>query len=266
MSSFSRMSSLANAARQAWSNMAVASERTFRRASRIRAGPGKGLLFSARRASEQFVAGTYEHPVQSSLAELVKPGAVCYDIGANVGFFTLLLARLAGPTGTVYAFEPVPANASIIERNARLNRLGNVKVLRLALSRADGMSDLLLAQHVGGAVLKGAGTPPDPAGHIIVETSAIDTLINHRKIAPPDLVKIDVEGAEMDVLVGMQGVLRSQAPIVILELDDQTQAECERKVASCQSFLSEFDYRIDRLPNAYPDGHWFVRHLVARRR
>lgn len=229
----------------------------------IESGPGKGLRFDAGPGTRDFASGAYERPVQDALASLVRRGVVCYDVGANLGFYSVLLGRLCGPTGSVYAFEPVPGNAAMIERNARLNRMANINVLRVALSRADGRGELLLARHNGGAVLRGAGVPPDLAGHVAVETRALDTLVDAREIEPPDVVKIDVEGAEMDVLQGMQKVLRSRAPAIVLELDDETEAACERKLAACRSFLGALDYRVARLPNAYPDNRWFVRHLVA---
>jgi FkbM family methyltransferase len=188
---------------------------------------------------------------------------VCYDIGANVGFFSILLGRLAGPTGSVYAFEPVPRNAFAIERNARLNHLGNITVLKLALSCVDGRSELLLAHHIGGAMLKSAGAPPDLAGRLDVEIAALDSLTESGSIKPPNFVKIDVEGAEIDVLQGMKAILRRWAPTIMLELDDEHVTACSNKVARCQSFLSKFGYRTELLPEAYPDGRWFVRHILG---
>jgi FkbM family methyltransferase len=229
----------------------------------IESGPGKGLRFDAGPGRGDFASGAYERPVQEALAALVRPGAVCYDVGANLGFFSVLLARLCGPTGSVYAFEPVAGNAAMIRRNARLNRMDNIRVLNVALSRTDGRGELILAHHVGGAVLAEAGVPPDAAGCVVVQTRVIDTLVERREIEPPDIVKIDVEGAEMDVLQGMRAVLRTRSPIVVLELDDEAEAACEGKIAACGSFLGDLGYRVARLPKAYPDGRWFVRHLVA---
>lgn len=229
----------------------------------IAAGPAEGLRFDAGPDTVRFEKGDYEYPVQQALASLARPGDVCYDVGANLGFFSILLGRLVGPTGIVHAFEPVPANVATIERNARLNDLGNVRVMRVALTRSDGEAELLLAQHVGGAVLADAGTPPDPAGQMTVATAAVDSLLERGELAPPQLVKIDVEGAEMDVLVGMELALREHAPIIVLEIDDATQRECESKVSTCCEFLESLGYRTEPLPNSYHDGKWYVRHLLA---
>lgn len=229
----------------------------------IEAGLAKGLRFDAGAHTVRFEKGDYEQPVQQALALLARPGDVCYDIGANLGFFSILLGRLVGPTGIVHAFEPVPANAAIIERNARLNDLGNIRVMRVALTRSDGEAELLLAQHVGGAVLANAGIPPDPAGRLTVEVAAVDSLLACGALAPPQMVKIDVEGAEMDVLAGMERTLREHAPTIVLELDDATQRECENKVSTCRGFLESLGYHTEPLPNSYRDGRWYVRHFLA---
>jgi FkbM family methyltransferase len=237
--------------------------RLFAGAGQIASGPAAGLRFDAG-ADQRFRSGEYERPVQDRITGLVRGGDVCYDVGANLGFFSVLLARLAGPTGAVYAFEPVPQNAALIERNARLNQLQTIKVRNVAVSNRDGSSDLLLARHVGGAMLEEAGTPPDLAGRLTVRTATLDKLVEDREIPPPSFVKIDVEGAELSVLRGMQRILRESRPTVLLELDDSTEQGCEQKVTDCQALLLELGYRVEPIPGAYADGRWFVRHFVAQ--
>lgn len=242
----------------------------FREAPEIGSGPGKGLRFDAghgtNHGTKLFISGQYERPVQDVIFSLVKPGDVCYDIGANLGFFSVLFSRLVGNLGMVYAFEPVPANASMIERNVHLNRLSNIKVLKVACSRESGRSELLLAVHVGGAVLKSAGVPPDLAGSLMVDTVSVDTLVVNQQIKPPNFVKIDVEGAEIDVLQGMEGVLREWVPTVIVEVDAATTAECRMKLSLCREFFHDLHYQTEILPNSYADGKWFVRHFLATRK
>lgn len=231
---------------------------------RIESGPGKGLRFDAGPASAPFLTGEVERPVQEAILSVVQKGHVFYDIGANVGFFSVLVGREVGPAGAVYAFEPVPANAARIERNALLNQLDNIHVLRLAVSSELGRSELLLAHHAGGAVLKGAGVPPDLAGSLFVETASIDALMESQGLRTPDIVKIDVEGAEINVLHGMVNMLLRCRPIMLIEVDDAESKACEIKLLSCLEFLSALDYTIDVLPNSYDDGRWFVRHLIGR--
>jgi hypothetical protein len=133
------------------------------------------------------------------------------------------------------------------------------------LSRADGTGELLLAAHHGGAVLSSAGTPPDLAGRMQVGTASVDSLVECRRLRPPDLVKLDVEGAEMEVLEGMVAVIRRWGPTLVLELDDETLEKCEAKVSACQKFLTGLGYSTELLANSYPEGPWYVRHFVARR-
>lgn len=154
----------------------------------------------------------------------------------------------------------------MIERNADLNGIENIRVMRMALSGEDGKADLLLARHVGGAMLQEAGTPPDPAGSMVVATARIDTLVDRQEIRPPNVVKIDVEGAEMAVLVGMERTLQKWSPRVVMEFDDPTEDGCESKLSDCRRFLQARGYRVRVLPNSYVDGGWFVRHIEAEQR
>ena len=151
----------------------------------------------------------------------------------------------------------------MIENNARLNRDTRIEVMRIALSNHAGKSELLLADNVGGAVLRSAGIPPDIAGSLMVETACIDTLVESRQIKPPDFVKIDVEGAELEVLQGMERVLRQWGPTLIIEVDDETAAGCEEKLTLYRSFLHDIGYRTELLPDSYPGIEWNVRHFLA---
>jgi len=244
----------------------VTCRRLFRMVPKVASGPGKGLRFDTGPGVNRFTSGEYERPVQEAITAITHPGDVFYDIGANFGFFSVLVGRLVGTSGMVYAFEPVPANALMVGRNACANGLSNIKVLRIALCREDGMGELLLAHHAGGAVLKSVGTPPpDLAGSVMVETASLDAFLARQHLKPPNIVKIDVEGAEIEVLQGMQRVLNTWGPTVVLELDDESRDACAEKVRVCKRFLHDLGYRTESLLNSYPDGKWFVRHFVAWR-
>ena len=126
-------------------------------------GPGRGLHFDPGPSNADYASGDNELPVQQALVDHLRPGAVFYDVGANVGFLTVLGARLVGPHGAVYAFEPVASNALYVHRNAEANRFAQVQVLEKAVSNRNGRGDLNLAKYSGGAALASVEAPPDAA-------------------------------------------------------------------------------------------------------
>lgn len=230
----------------------------------IAAGHAAGLKFSARRADPNFARGSYERPLQDAIAANLAAGDVFYDIGANIGFFSLLAARRVTAQGSVYAFEPVPNNAAMIVRNAALNGFASIEVFNEAVGARTGRAELNLAHHIGGAVLASAGTPPDMRGRMQVDVVALDDVIARRKLRPPALVKIDVEGAELDVLSGMRQTLSAHRPKVVYEIDDVSRAGVARKAADISAFLAGWGYVLTALPAAYANDTWQVAHVLAR--
>src|SRR5580658_10208738 len=103
-----------------------ASQRLRERPRTIARGQGRGLRFNPAGTHPGYALGTSEPEIQELLAANVKPGSVMWDVGANVGFLTLIAARLVGPNGQVVAFEPLPSNCEAIRRNLALNQMGNV--------------------------------------------------------------------------------------------------------------------------------------------
>jgi FkbM family methyltransferase len=230
---------------------------------RIATGVGAGLRFRVGDANPSYAFGTNELPVQHALATYLKPGHVFCDIGANVGFFTVIAARLVGPSGRVYAFEPMPDNAVLLRRNVELNAFRHVTVVEKAVSSASGQGELLLSHFSGGSALLTATAPPDLKGRIPVELVSVDDLVAGRDVAAPNVVKIDVEGAELDVLRGMSATIQAHKPIIVYEVDDGDPEAFERKQADCRSFLQPFGYRLSVLENSYPYGDWRVANITA---
>lgn len=230
----------------------------------VGSGYAAGLKIAAMRADPNFARGTYERPLQDVIASNLPLGGVFYDIGANIGFFSLIAARHVGSDGQVYAFEPVPQNAAVIERNAALNGFASIEVFKAAVGAVTGRAELNLAHHIGGAVLASAGAPPDMRGHMQVEVVALDDVIVRKKLRAPSLVKIDVEGAELSVVQGMRRTLRTHRPKVVYEVDDISWAGVERKTKEIADFLTEFGYVLTPLPASYPNDGWHVAHVLAQ--
>lgn len=156
--------------------------------------------------------------MQLALRRCLQPGAVFYDIGANLGFFSLVAAACVGPHGRVYAFEPVPANAATLRRNAALNGFANITVLERAASSTSGTARLQLVADLSWSMLDRNWRHPQTRSVIDVEAVSIDDLVAASDASPPDVVKLDVEGWELDVIAGMRATIARHKPTIICEL------------------------------------------------
>jgi len=164
-------------------------------------------------SAEILTNGVYERFETDLIKNEVKEGMTVIDAGANIGYFTLLFAKLVGPTGKVYAFEPDPDNFSILKGNVELNGLGNVVLVNRALSDSVGVADLFLSETNKGAhslfdFNKGKRT-------IKIETTTIDEYfkdLDHQV----DFVKMDAEGAEGKIMSGMRNFLRINRKLKVL--------------------------------------------------
>jgi FkbM family methyltransferase len=165
--------------------------------------------------------GIYEFQKQRHFVELVRKGDCVLDIGANVGLYSLLASRLAGETGRVIAFEPLPANLDVLRRHLHLNRVTNVTVLGNAVTDVEGKSRFACSTNPSmGSLCR--------CGESEVETVTLDGLWKRGVVPCPDVVKIDVEGAEAGVLRGAEQLLSECRPTIILSGHGfARQQECE---------------------------------------
>ncbi|MGI8863912.1 MAG: FkbM family methyltransferase [Solirubrobacteraceae bacterium] len=165
--------------------------------------------------------GNLESAVQEAMVRHLGRGGVFYDIGANLGFFSLLGAHLAGlEDGRVYAFEAAPDNAEAVRSNAALNAIPNLVVIPKAVSARSGVGRLQIVDDQSWSKLEEYGEHPNTEQVIEIELVSIDDLVASGAIAPPTLVKIDVEGAELAVLEGMHTTITQHRPAIICELHD----------------------------------------------
>ena len=230
---------------------------------RIRRGPGKGLKLSLENASGNYWSGSNELPMQVALTRFLRAGDTFYDVGGNIGFFSLIAARLVGPSGKVIAVEPVPRNAAIIRRNAARNGFSNVTVLEIALGAERGTAALHITRHPGGATLSATEIPPDAIGTMPVKVATLDDLTLHENLGAPRLIKIDVEGTEIEVMRGMTRTLAEFEPVILFEVDGPDAARVEAKSSPIRAFLEGHGYRLHPLEKSYENVAWEVRHTVA---
>lgn len=175
--------------------------------------------------------GNYESYILKALTKTTDlNNKTIWDIGAHIGYHTLLFAKSVGKNGRVYAFEPNTVNRELLEANISLNKeLGSIIEIRSeALSDKTGRGKLLispdpLATSSSGSHISGIKTPYEKNVYrefiekeIQLETA--DNLIGQKILPAPDIIKMDVEGAEFAVLTGAPNLLRNVRPIMIIEI------------------------------------------------
>lgn len=184
---------------------------------RVRSGLGEGLVFRVYPRWEWPVwEGTYELEVQSVLKRVLHPGAVFYDVGGGMGFFTCCAARIGA---RVFVFEPDQTNADCLEHHLRMNALTErVIVERKAVFSHGGTVRLLapLLRHSHGNAVVSEG------GAVVAMSTTLDDYASVH--AFPDICKVDVEGTESEVLKGAERLFESHRPAVILEVHDKANA------------------------------------------
>jgi FkbM family methyltransferase len=164
------------------------------------------------------LGGAYEAEVAAVFQQLLLPAMTVVDIGANIGFFTMLSAALTGPDGAVLAVEPNPANGRLIEASRRLNGFSQVTVAQVAAGRSVGVL-ALNTTHSNGTTSE----PADDADQLLqartVPCMPVDVLVEATwgRARRVDLIKVDVEGAEYNALLGAQGTLLRDRPVIISE-------------------------------------------------
>jgi FkbM family methyltransferase len=188
-------------------------------------GQAKGLVINPSGANPGYALGTSEPLVQDAFAEHVPNGGVVWDVGANVGFYTLIASRLVGD-GKVVAFEPLPVNRDALRRNLALNGMANVEVSALAIGSHDGHARLEHRWSSGRADLQAkldvseqvAGAKPadsEAAEYVDVEMGTLDSQLE--RFPAPSLLKMDIEGGEVGALEGASELLSKHRPTVICE-------------------------------------------------
>lgn len=176
--------------------------------------------------------GNYEFEKQEAIKNIIKPGMVVIDIGANAGFYTLAFSRLVGEAGQVWAFEPLAENAKNILQHISLNKLQNVTFVQTAVTDRNSMIGFRIANN------NASGFVTDLSKDYMVPTVSLDELILSGVMPKPDLIKIDVEGAESLVLEGAKKLLSRNEVVLFVALHGDEQKRL------CQNILQSLGYEI----------------------
>lgn len=194
-----------------------------------------------------YVAGSFEPNEFAFLDEVVRPGMTFIDVGANEGYFTLHAARRVGRNGRVVSVEPSSRERLQLDKNVRRNRLRNVTVVPHALADAAGTARLQIAAKLHGGHNTFGQFAYDDAVAVDTEEvplETLDALAERLALGRVDVIKIDVEGAELKVLAGGRKLLATSRPILLIEAND---AALRGQAASTQALLEllrTLDYQI----------------------
>jgi FkbM family methyltransferase len=189
--------------------------------------------------------GRYEPEVTATLRKVLAPGATLIDIGANVGWFSLLGASIVGPSGHVVAVEPNPRNVALLRESVKDNGFENVDVLPVALAERQGVA-ALETDGSNGRVIPIDGPPPETMeASFVVATYPLDELLDDVGTSRVDVMKIDVEGAEPLVLLGATKTISQRRPVLISEFYPMA-LDCSPwgNAADYLAMLRAFGYRL----------------------
>ncbi len=202
--------------------------------------------------------GFWEMWVTSGILNLVKSGMIAVDIGANLGYFTLLLADIVGDKGHVHAFEPNPRMMTLLDRSIALNGFTD-RVSRYAspLGAADGEAVTLVVPEGEPKNAHLSRTPvatPDSTVRIDLRSTSLDHIIGDQRV---DFIKIDAEGAERDIWRGMERILaRNENLTIFLEFTAERYDAPDvflREIANAGFALSRIDERDGLVPASHPE-------------
>lgn len=225
--------------------------RLLRGTDEIKTGPLRGYKFNGGLAQ---MLGIYEISIQAAITKNLPRGGVMFDIGANNGFFTLFSSLRVGVDGAIYAFEPFPKNMDDIRQVVSKNHLVNCHLQECAVADFNGEAELYIGDSIATPSISNKGN--ENAIFLRVPTISLDAfLLSNPK---PDLIKLDVEGAELSVLRGAKSLLESNPPPVwIIEIHKPEDESTIYKL------LAPGGYQIKKMPKPGNSNDHFPIHIIA---
>ena len=185
---------------------------------RVKSGPAHDLQIELNpRTGQAYARGEAERMVQNFLARQLQPDDVFYDLGANIGLFSLIAARITAPRGHVFSFEPDPQNASRLHRNVERNGFSNVTIVESGVWSSTTARRFAVAPEsspdrgIGSFVIAEPGV-----SNLLIPCVSLDDFTRSNPL--PTAIKCDVEGAEMEVLKGARNTLAKSRPWILCEM------------------------------------------------
>jgi len=186
--------------------------------------------------------------LQKAITDYVRPGMIVYEVGAHIGYITLMFAR-AVKTGKVFAFEPLPANVERLRVNTALNDADQIgRLIPMAVSDETGNVRFLVHDRAAMGKLDGVhGRSVSYVANLDVPAIRLDDFVFYDLNPPPNLVKMDIEGGGERAIPGMERILREARPICLLELHGPE----EGRVAWLS--LRRHKYTVHKMASGYPE-------------
>ncbi len=195
-----------------------------------------------------WVTGEYEPKLKKFIKDYLKEGDVFLDIGANIGYFSIVASRIVKKEGSVISIEANPSMVDRLITNLELNKANNVQVINKAASNEKGVLEFYIPNinNSGMASLRAQ----DNSTKINVETIVLDDTL--REIKNLDFVKIDIEGAKLIALRGMKSLIIRFNPIIVLELTDEFLKSFNSSSSDLINFLKSLNYCLFSLETGEP--------------
>ena len=215
---------------------------------RIPEGLGEGFwIYADPRSEIGYTNGDHEPWVQNLLKSELRPNDCFYDVGAHSGFFCLIAARSMGPSGAIVALEPDPQNASILKANIARNNLAQITVLEAAVWSSTGHVEFQQDSEASNRTQGRVSNIGDSASHrIAVPAIRLDDLVFGEGRRAPDLIKMDIEGAEWEALQGARRLLSEVKPKLLCEIHNPAQ------MAQIRAYLQQFRYNAEEWKPVHP--------------
>lgn len=207
---------------------------------------GRMFFYDPSRAASRLYTipqtGAFERKETQYLSGVIQPGWTCFDVGACFGWYTVLFSQLAGSTGQVHTFEPVPANYECTQENLDLNSCENVTLNNVALGEKPGTFSLFLPRGQVSASLR-AHNDRGKSDVLTAEVTTLDAYVENKGIDRVDFIKADIEGAELPMLRGAEETLRKFHPMLMLEVQASSTKLFGYEPPELFNFLGDIGYK-----------------------
>jgi len=195
-----------------------------------------------------YFQGASEPELANFVKKFLRPGMVFVDVGAHLGEYTILGASMVQAAGRVHAFEARPDTFEILARNIQLNEVRNVAAQACGVWKDEGFCEFEKTPDPSVSALRPNAVAGDGRSLVRVKTISLDHYFSDSKLSKPALIKIDVEGAELQVLKGARSLLSSpEAPVVIVEYGPANTVAFGYRAGEVCDFLKELGYMIYQL-------------------